>query len=166
MDDYISKPIDIPKLRQILARFMPLIQSARSSEQTTPMPAYLITPPPYDYAAALAASDQEVVEIIAHVFVQQWPTDLQKMHSAMAGADYRSLMRTSHALKGTLGMFGAKPCVNLAMQIEGWCQQAADRSDRSDSSDRSDDSALVADIQAALQTLQDQVAALLTVLSA
>ena len=59
-----------------------------------------------------------MVDIIAEVFVEQWPLDLQKMTSALAENDLTPLLHTAHALKGTLGMFGAKPAVLLAAELE------------------------------------------------
>jgi HPt (histidine-containing phosphotransfer) domain-containing protein len=78
----------------------------------------------FDYATALAAQDQEVVEIVAQAFVDQWPDDLKKMREALECADYKVILYTSHALKGTLSMFGALPASELAMQIESLAGQS------------------------------------------
>jgi HPt (histidine-containing phosphotransfer) domain-containing protein len=55
---------------------------------------------------------------VAQVFVDQWPEDLKKMRAAVERSDYKVVLYTSHALKGTLLMFGAHPASELAMQIE------------------------------------------------
>ena len=59
-----------------------------------------------------------MVDIIADTFVEQWPIDLQKMTHALASKDLGVVGRVSHALKGTLAMFGAAPASELARQIE------------------------------------------------
>jgi HPt (histidine-containing phosphotransfer) domain-containing protein len=74
--------------------------------------------PPFDYDAALAESDQEVVEIIADVFADQWPIDLDKLNQSLAAGDLKPVMHVAHALKGTLAMFGARPAIVIASRVE------------------------------------------------
>jgi HPt (histidine-containing phosphotransfer) domain-containing protein len=62
--------------------------------------------------------DQEVLQIIAIPFVEQWPDDLKKMREGLASIDLKSVMHVSHALKGTLSMFGAEPASELARRVE------------------------------------------------
>lgn len=106
MDEYLSKPIKAQELRHMLLRF------ARPPEPDAGSVAF-------DYAAALAAQDQEMVEIVAQAFVDQWPGDLKKMGDALKDADFNGVLYTVHALKGTLSLFGALPASALATQIEG-----------------------------------------------
>jgi PAS domain S-box-containing protein len=126
MDDYISKPIELPELQRVLtlcsngkfrneivspAEQVPGIGDTSIGDCTQELPSF-------DYVQALATSDQEVVEIIADVFIAQWPVDVRKMTEALASGELSPLMHTSHALKGTLGMFGAKPAVAAATALE------------------------------------------------
>ena len=122
MDEYISKPIKATELQQMLLLF------ASQSEPEPFASTYMnssIAPlddvdvlVEFDYAKALAAQDQEMVEIVAQAFLDQWPEDLKKVRDAMKSADYKVVLYTSHALKGTLSIFGAVPASELAMQIE------------------------------------------------
>ncbi len=120
MDDYISKPIETTELQRVInaCRRQPqLAEIIIETEASTPETA---TPElaPFDFVAGLAAADQDVVDIIAQVFVEQWPVDLQKMTAALAQGDLTPLRHTAHALKGILGMFGASPTVVLAAELE------------------------------------------------
>jgi two-component system sensor histidine kinase/response regulator len=121
MDDYISKPFEIAELQSLIARFSHGVEPASPSE-ATPVEAGIATPlktgPDFDYALALRESDQEVVEIISDIFVSQWPLDHAVMTHAIESGDAASLRNTSHALKGSLGMFGAQPAVELAAELE------------------------------------------------
>lgn len=72
----------------------------------------------FDYDAALAESDQETIEIIAQVFIDQWPLDWHKMQEALVNGNLTPMIYVAHALKGTLAMFGALPGVALAQRIE------------------------------------------------
>jgi PAS domain S-box-containing protein len=128
MDDYISKPIKATELQQMLLRFASLAEVEPFS--STYMNSFIAPLDEvgdfveFDYAASLAAQDQEMVEIVAQAFVQQWPDDLQKMRDALQSADYKVVLYTSHALKGTLSIFGALPASELAMQIEALAGQS------------------------------------------
>ena len=75
-------------------------------------------PSGFNYLEGLAAMDQEIRDIIAQAFVDQWPDDLNKMQQGLAQNDVMSVLHTAHALKGTLSMFGALPAAELARQIE------------------------------------------------
>jgi len=128
MDEYISKPIKAAELQQMLLRF------ARQAEvepfASTRMNSFLAPLSEvgewveFDYAKALAEQDQEMVEIVSQAFVDQWPDDLRKMRDALACSDYKVMLYTSHALKGTLSMFGAVPASELAMHIESLAGQS------------------------------------------
>jgi hypothetical protein len=118
MDDYISKPIKAQELQQMLQHFSsPMVHFS----VTRPAPLSFLAPAPaaaFDYAQAMSRVDQEVIGIIAQAFVDQWPSDLEKMRSGTMCGDLKSVMHTAHALKGTLSMFGARPASELAYQIE------------------------------------------------
>jgi CheY-like chemotaxis protein len=102
MDDYISKPIGLAALQRALGWFQPTAKPALE----------------FDYVQALAASDQEVIDIVADVFMAQWPLDADAMTQALVSAEVSPLLHTAHALKGTLGLFGAKPAMALAWELE------------------------------------------------
>ncbi len=121
MDDYVAMPIDIAQLQAMLRRHSPrptlqvwqaeaLVRVEAAQSQAEPSG--------FDYAAALAQVDQDVVEIISDTFVAQWPIDLLKMQQAIAKRDLQPLLHTAHALKGILAMFGATPPIEWARQIE------------------------------------------------
>jgi PAS domain S-box-containing protein len=124
MDDYISKPIKAQELQAMLQRFsvvhvpLPL---------TAPAPidgVHAASIPAFDYAAAMGVVDQEVLGIIAQAFAEQWPEDLRKIREGLQHGDLKSVLHTSHALKGTLAMFGAQPASDLAAQMERMAMQS------------------------------------------
>ena len=117
MDDYISKPIKAPELRQLLQR----LSSAQSLVSHTRPAALAPTPVQrrvFDYATAIQHADQEVVAIIAAAFVQQWPGEYKKMQDGLVTGDLQVVLHTAHTLKGTLALFGAAPARDLAYQLE------------------------------------------------
>jgi len=125
MDDYLSKPIDVKEFQRLVQRYV-LSSSHSLGSLDAALPTSLAAAPAeaapdasrFDYAAALAGADQDVVQIIRGIFLKRWPLDLEKMQAALAAQDWEALMHCGHALKGTMGMFGARPAVELAWQIE------------------------------------------------
>jgi PAS domain S-box-containing protein len=119
MDDYLSKPIKAQELQQMLARFANGVPvAAELTDQVAESTAETAAPAVFDYAKALAAQDQEMVEIVAEAFVAQWPVDKQKLREALGKSELNVVLYTAHALKGTLSMFGAAPAAHLAAQME------------------------------------------------
>jgi PAS domain S-box-containing protein len=141
MDDFISKPIEFSELRRVLERFAP---QGPGQPESGSMNSVVASPPivtagidasDFDYASALCAADQEVVDIIADVFQEQWPIDLARMREAAGAPDQSGVLHAAHSLKGTLGLFGAKPAVLLARQIEEMIQRAQQTAQTCDKSD-------------------------------
>jgi CheY-like chemotaxis protein len=117
MDAYISKPIKPEELQVLLLRHGQQ-GSLNDGVDTDSRDEVSMQLSEFDYDCALAAADAEMVEIIADTFIEQWPVDLQKMTHALASQDLATVGRVSHALKGTLAMFGAAPASDVARQIE------------------------------------------------
>ncbi len=126
MDDFISKPIMQSELQRILSSLdlsrqsnAPLAElNCSGKAETLASPKSITIDNDFDYTSALAECDQEVVDIVADIFIQQWPQDLEKMKQAAVTGDQSALMRAAHTLKGTIGLFGAQPVVTLARELE------------------------------------------------
>ena len=137
MDDYLSKPIDWAELQRVLVRFAPASMNADAHGETQTLPPSVPNDHSespdlgFDYQSALAASDQEVVDIVADAFVAQWPVDVERMTQALSDGDMSPLLHTAHALKGTLGLFGAAPAVFLAQALEALAAAQSQNTQRS-----------------------------------
>ena len=119
MDDYLSKPIKVQELQAMLQRFATLQPQGNAPEAHDD--ALGAGNPPlqvFDYAAGLEAMDQEIREIIAQAFIDQWPEDLRKLRTGLDEGNQMLVLHTAHSLKGTLSMFGARPASELARQME------------------------------------------------
>jgi HPt (histidine-containing phosphotransfer) domain-containing protein len=73
----------------------------------------------------LAEADQETVEIIAGIFLETWPKDIERLRQALPQADFATFERTAHSLKGALATFGPSPAVNLAAELENQATKTA-----------------------------------------
>ncbi|OYU44828.1 MAG: hybrid sensor histidine kinase/response regulator [Burkholderiales bacterium PBB4] len=126
MDDYLSKPIKAVELQELLKRYVTTSVVGRLNRDST-FPAALESTAidrPFDYRAAIAEADQEILDIIAVPFCEQWPEERQRLLDGLEG-DLVLVERTAHSLKGTLSMFGAEPATALALRLER-CAQASD----------------------------------------
>ena len=100
MDDYLSKPVRAADLQQLLQHH------TRAA------------PFSFDYQAALARQDAEIVDIVADSFLNSFPGEMHSLHQALADGDSTRLKRVAHTLKGNAALFGASPMVNAASQLE------------------------------------------------
>ena len=77
----------------------------------------------FDYSEGLREMDQEIFEIIAQTFLDQWPQDLQKLRVKLLAEEPVPVLHAAHALKATLALFGADPASELASRIERLAEQ-------------------------------------------
>jgi len=103
MDDYLSKPLQVQALREVLQR----VTQARVS-----------IVPAFDYRQALHEADQEVIGLIALHFLQHAPEEFLAMRRAWEGHDGEEVQRLAHSLKGLFLTFGATPAAQLAQSLE------------------------------------------------
>ena len=130
MDDYLSKPVRINELRAALRwQDMGSEQVAPQGAQTTPQSALPGAASgqalssdthgsSFDYRAVLQEADIEVVRVIKEPYRKNWPVQLQALHRALADKDAELLHRVAHALRGSVGNFGATPCDALSLSLE------------------------------------------------
>ncbi|WP_051229275.1 PAS domain S-box protein [Paludibacterium yongneupense] len=102
MDDYLSKPLQMAALQSVLERIEPQD----------------VADPVFDYAAALAEADQEVVRLIARHFLDYVPGELQEIRDAFDQGDMATVARHAHALKGLFQTFNARPAADAARIIQ------------------------------------------------
>jgi DNA-binding NarL/FixJ family response regulator len=109
MDGYIAKPIQTGDLLQAVggkAAAFPVPGSQPAAAQG------------FDYAAALASAEREVLDVLSELFLEQCPASLDEIAAAIAAGDSATLERSAHALKGLLGYFRAVPAQQAARGLE------------------------------------------------
>jgi signal transduction histidine kinase/DNA-binding NarL/FixJ family response regulator len=111
MDDYLHKPIKPAQLLGLLNRYAGM--AAPSGRPPTALP-----PASFDYAAAMRAMDQEIIEIITPTFLEHHQKEVRVLHESFERRDAECLRRCAYGLKGTLADFGAQPAERCAAEIE------------------------------------------------
>ncbi|MDI3296356.1 PAS domain S-box protein [Janthinobacterium tructae] len=126
MDDYLSKPFRT-------AAFQSLIEQHVSQISKLPLPPAMASQvaalatgsaPRFDYGAALANADADVVAIIGASFLAGLPEQLSALCAALQAGDRPTASRQAHTLAGLLANFHAIPAVAIATAIEREAAQA------------------------------------------
>ncbi|NJD24717.1 MAG: response regulator [Betaproteobacteria bacterium] len=104
MDDFLAKPVRAADLLAVLQRFAPPAPEGSA----------------FDYAAALAAADHEILAIVAAPLLDTFPGDIAMLRAALAGNDAATLHRVAHTLKANFALIGAEPMVEAARCLEQW----------------------------------------------
>jgi CheY-like chemotaxis protein/HPt (histidine-containing phosphotransfer) domain-containing protein len=127
MDDYLSKPIQIPDLAGALARWG---GAASAPGPPAPEPAPLADPaadaalPTLDPARlavlrAVPTSDGGgILPILAGIFIEEMPRQIQTLREGLAHNDPARLCHTAHSLKGMAGTLGLAELARLCSRLE------------------------------------------------
>jgi PAS domain S-box-containing protein len=106
-----TKPVDKLDLHA-----MPEKLDGRETSMATPATS------DFDYTAALAKADAEIVSIIAQEFLDLAPADLAQMRTAATKGDLEVLGRMAHTYKGLAANFCARPLQEAAGQLHDACR--------------------------------------------
>jgi DNA-binding response OmpR family regulator len=123
MDDYLTKPIDVPKLAHALERW----GKARSS---TPLPARPVEKPAPAPRVITDSIDHDAIDMLIkavgmgrartliETFCRDSRTSVQAILRLAAQGDAENLVDRAHNLKGTSGNFGAWSLYEDAKRLE------------------------------------------------
>ena len=117
MNDYVSKPIDISKLKQALER--QLIPDP-SPDEPKAAPLRSAGAPSFDRSILLGRmeGDEELTVSILEVFVQDTRDLIQQIRQSLDQGDVSNVSMLAHTIKGASGNVGASRMWELASHIE------------------------------------------------
>jgi CheY-like chemotaxis protein len=118
MDGYLSKPLQPRKMFETID----FVLAGKSIEKTSAAQVTESVADEFDYAAALANADPEVLQIIGVMFIEDSPRFLQNIDLALTSGNADELRRAAHTLKGLLGNFSTGPALEIAAQLEELAQ--------------------------------------------
>ena len=126
MDDYLSKPFRTAAFQRLIEQHVLQISKLPLPPAMASQVAVLATgsAPPFDYGAALADADAEVIAIIGASFLAGLPEQLAALRAALQAGDRPTASRQAHTLAGLLANFHAIPAVAIAAAIEREAAQA------------------------------------------
>ena len=134
MDDYISKPIDLQSVVQVLRRWLPQEAPVGEAEEQEEIPEVEVEAPAegrlapeesgpakvLDIEAALwvTGGKLRMLERIATVFLKHMPDRIQELRRAVENADIPEITRLAHSIKGATASLGGKRLENAALRLE------------------------------------------------
>ncbi|WP_374350245.1 ATP-binding protein [Chitinimonas sp.] len=121
MDDFISKPISMSHLNQVLQQAASLLQAAEAAApEPTPASSDAFS---LDLALASCGGNADLLEELAVLFEGEWPNRKAALQSALAASDIVLVGRTAHMLKGSFGALASSSGGACALKVD----QAAKR---------------------------------------
>ena len=110
MDDYLSKPIDSERLRQLVSRF--------HVEQAGPVLAWRS-------ALLRLDGDSALLLELAQLFIDDGPQLMQTLYEALDQDDLPGSQRAVHSLQGVLVNFGAQRAISQAERMSASLHEPA-----------------------------------------
>ncbi len=119
MDGYLAKPIRVAELVEVLHRLTGgATEPATASTPVLPVPP--LTNAPFDRNDVLARVDGDralLAEMVA-IFRTEHPRLLANLRQCVGNADARGVQEAAHAIRGTVGNFGAHAAAEGARTLE------------------------------------------------
>jgi signal transduction histidine kinase/CheY-like chemotaxis protein len=114
MDDYLTKPVKVKALLEIIDRLVLQSTPAAAGAAREPSDAGFedrVLHERFD-------GDLELLRVVAGTFLESTPPLLVEMREALAAANPASVSRIAHRLRGSLANFGADDAVQAASRLE------------------------------------------------
>ena len=119
MDDYLSKPVELSQLADVLARWMPVsgpaATAATVAEATGEPPAAIFDG---DSLLRRLMGDRELARAVLSGFFQDAPCQLQRLRARIDESDHSGLRLQAHTLKGSAATVGAEALRAVAQAME------------------------------------------------
>ncbi|MDP2827886.1 MAG: ATP-binding protein [Sulfuricellaceae bacterium] len=113
MNAYISKPLNRERMFAVMAEIMDgrqIVSEVVAEDQASSGG--------FDYAAALAGVDPEILGIIGQMFLDEYLVYLRKIDDAIKNQQPDSLRMAAHTLKGLMATFAAEPARQILALME------------------------------------------------
>lgn len=120
MNEYISKPFRLEKLKEVLSKVSRKAVRAPVVGRQAEEPVK-VRVPFIDRLRCLDEEDRADVNEVAAIFVQTLPDELKRFEMALGSRDCQQIRFVAHSLKGVANIFMSEPCVELAASVEQAC---------------------------------------------
>ena len=120
MDDFIAKPVDPIKLRNILEKWLVKEMMAEVQPESTAIENLEETGAIFDYAAMSERlmNDKELIAIIAETFLTDMPVQIEQLKTFVKDGDVVQATAQAHKIKGAASNVGGLALSALAFKME------------------------------------------------
>lgn len=120
MDAYISKPVHVPELMNIIDSVVPGGKSVNANVSSSEESSVEMQLQQLDEALALSrvGGDAELLKEVVELFLDDYPSTFEKIRDAVASRDASALEHHAHSLKGSVSTFGASRAFEAAFALE------------------------------------------------
>jgi signal transduction histidine kinase/DNA-binding response OmpR family regulator/HPt (histidine-containing phosphotransfer) domain-containing protein len=123
MDDYVTKPLKIQELQDVLCRWIRIEESAVMEDTPVARPSATDRPPALDLSIiamlrSMSPPGTDAVADLTMAFIDDGQDRLRKMLDGMTSGDESSVRKAAHSLKGMSGSIGATHLSTLSAQLE------------------------------------------------
>lgn len=119
MDAYVTKPVHVPALLKIIESVGAGGNSMSSELAGEGVPMSLqLQQLNESLALSRVGGDVELLKEVIELFLDDYPSTLQKIKSAVAASDASALEQHAHSLKGAVSTFGASRAFEAAFELE------------------------------------------------
>ena len=121
LDDYVSKPINPEELFRVITRATRSHQDNQVEDTVPPNQGWdTLHPSTFDLSKVmeLVSGDRDFFQEISGMFLEDLPGYLNSIRDSIARGDAEALNRAAHALKGSVGNFGAAKAHQFAYRFE------------------------------------------------
>jgi PAS domain S-box-containing protein len=109
MDDYLSKPVKVEVLQEMLEKW----QVSDLPEETADLP-----PIEHGFLAEITGGDEEFQRELLQEFLRTLPPLLEQVEQSLHAGDYKSLVHAAHTIKGSARAVGARSFAEIAFALE------------------------------------------------
>jgi len=145
MDDYLTKPLDISRLQNVLDRFMGNATNRSSKDSQGVMRAATADVAVRARLKEVAGDDVEFMAELIEAFLQSGAETLEELDAALAAGNTDGIARAAHKLKGA--------CANL--RIDGLAQMTFELEERAREGQTADWAAEIERIKTEYQRVSD-----------
>jgi len=123
MNDYLTKPIEVPALAAVLEKWLKPGEPAAPPPAATPAAPVAAPPaaaPVFNRAAfrQRLMNDEKLAGIVIHAFLGDLPGQLQQLKDLQTAGDPQSISRQAHKIKGAAANVGGEALQSLAAALE------------------------------------------------
>jgi PAS domain S-box-containing protein len=119
MDAYVTKPVNVPQLMQMIESVM-LGGNSMNANLTSEGSSVEAQLQQLDESLALSrvGGDVELLKEVVELFLDDYPSTFEKIKAAVASSNASALEHHAHSLKGSVSTFGANRAFEAAFTLE------------------------------------------------